>query len=80
MDSQPYDPKADSRDCYLARFVPLESITNADVDGVTVGVASKSQPRCGYLVPLGHELIDSSCCRHTLPAWVQVLARISYTG
>lgn len=47
MASQLYDPQDDWRVCVWARITPLD--TNADMDGIMVGVAGKSSSSCGYL-------------------------------
>lgn len=73
MDSKSYDPKTDFRGCILARYDPLESITNPDVDGIIVSVACEPWPH----LLLGHELTDSSRGSHPLSAWVQVFNWIS---
>lgn len=76
MNSLQYDPKDDWRECLDARYVPLPTVTNPDVVGVTVSLAGESRSPWRYL-PLGYELTDSSLCHHHLFPWVQVLAWIS---
>jgi len=48
MASQSYDPQTDQRGCFEARFRPLDAITNPDVDGIAVAVASESQSPCEW--------------------------------
>jgi len=65
MASQLYDPDTDRRDCALARYFPHESISNVDMSGITVGVASESWLHYEHLL-LCHELTGPSCCRYLL--------------
>ena len=42
MASQLYNPLTDNRDCYTARLIPLDTLTNPDMDGIAIGFASES--------------------------------------
>ena len=42
MTSEPYNVQTDSRGCLEAHYIPLESITNTDMDGIAVATASES--------------------------------------
>ena len=59
---EPYTVQADPRGdgCYDARFDPLGCITNADMDGIAIGVTSKSWSQRGYS-PSVSELTDVRC-------------------
>ena len=42
MASQSYNPQTDQRMCVEAYYVPHAALTNPDMDGVAIGVASES--------------------------------------
>lgn len=43
----PYNPQTDWRGCFGARIVPLDTITNPDMNGIMVGLASESWSPAG---------------------------------
>ena len=70
MSSELYDPETDRRQCYNARFDRLDSITDADMDGIAVGLTSEPWSHVEYSLQTN----GSRCHRRHLFAYVQTLA------